>query len=202
MAPTGGLIISSIGELTFVNNILWGNRGTQAFTSLQQINGFDWDSSTIDSCCIQGWSTRLPGTHVINTNPLFVSLLGADGAPATGDEDLRLSVGSPCVNTGDTSQLPADVADVDHDGNRLEQLPVDLAGRVRVSGQRVDMGVYELTAGLCSADFSGDGLVNSLDFFDYLAAFFALLPTSDFDGSGTVDSVDLFGFIGVWMSGC
>lgn len=60
----------------------------------------------------------------------------------------------------------------------------------------------ESSAGACRADFNSDALVNSPDFFEYLAAFFAQDPAADFDASGSVDSTDLFGFLGVWLAGC
>jgi hypothetical protein len=57
--------------------------------------------------------------------------------------DGRLSQGSPCVNSGDTAALPFDDADLDHDGDMAESLPLDLAGNVRVQGGTVDMGAFE-----------------------------------------------------------
>jgi hypothetical protein len=55
---------------------------------------------------------------------------------------------------------------------------------------------------LCAADFNCDGGVNSQDFFDYLAAFFAGSPEADFDHDGTVNSQDFFGFVGAFFAGC
>ena len=57
--------------------------------------------------------------------------------------DYRLQPGSPCRDTGQTSALPADVADVGLNGNTTETLTHDLAMKPRVSGSAVDMGAYE-----------------------------------------------------------
>jgi hypothetical protein len=54
----------------------------------------------------------------------------------------------------------------------------------------------------CPADFSGDGVVNSQDFFDFLTAFFTLDPRADFDGDGQVTSQDFFDFLTAFFAGC
>jgi len=54
----------------------------------------------------------------------------------------------------------------------------------------------------CPADFNGDGLVTSQDFFDFLTAFFTANPLADFDHSGVVNSQDFFDFIVAFFAGC
>jgi hypothetical protein len=54
----------------------------------------------------------------------------------------------------------------------------------------------------CAADFNGDGLANSQDYFDFLGAFFASASESDFNGDGAVDSQDYFDFLVAFFSGC
>jgi hypothetical protein len=63
-------------------------------------------------------------------------------------------------------------------------------------------GSVHLHAPACGADFNGDGTANSEDFFDFLAAFFALDPAADFNHSGTVDSQDFFDFPTAFFAGC
>jgi len=52
----------------------------------------------------------------------------------------------------------------------------------------------------CVADFDQSGAVNSQDFFDFLAAFFA--GDADFNCSGATDSQDFFDFLGAFFAGC
>jgi hypothetical protein len=81
----------------------------------------------------------LHGTaSVVNTggnvagDPLFVDADGPDADPTTtADNDYRLGAGSPCVDAGDNGALPADVLDLDGDGNALEPVPLDLGGNPR-----------------------------------------------------------------------
>jgi len=54
----------------------------------------------------------------------------------------------------------------------------------------------------CTADFSGDGFVNSQDFFDFLTAFFALAPNADFNHDSFINSQDLFDFLAAFFAGC
>jgi hypothetical protein len=54
----------------------------------------------------------------------------------------------------------------------------------------------------CRADFSGDGTVNSQDFFDFLVAFFAQDPRADFNADSTINSQDFFDFLGAFFNGC
>lgn len=53
---------------------------------------------------------------------------------------------------------------------------------------------------VCPCDFNEDVTMNSQDFFDYLNAFFALLPTADFTGDGVVNSQDFFDFLACFFS--
>jgi hypothetical protein len=68
---------------------------------------------------------------------------------ASASGNLGLLVGSPCIDTGDNSLLPADWADLDNDGNVSEPLSLDIEGKHRVLDGDVDMtlvvdmGAYE-----------------------------------------------------------
>jgi hypothetical protein len=69
--------------------------------------------------------------------------------------DLQLLSSSPCIDAGDNAAVPADMLDLDGDGNTTEPLPFDLSGWARFvndplipdtgSGTPpiVDMGAYE-----------------------------------------------------------
>ena len=54
----------------------------------------------------------------------------------------------------------------------------------------------------CAADFNGDGALNSQDYFDFLAAFFAENPASDFNHDGILNSQDYFDFLNAFFNGC
>jgi len=87
------------------------------------------DNSEIDirySNVSGGW----PGVGNIDTDPQFVDADGPDNIPGTKDDDLRLSLSSPCVNTGDPNYVP-DPGETDINGNG------------RIAGGRIDMGAYE-----------------------------------------------------------
>ena len=43
--------------------------------------------------------------------PLFVDPDGLDNVPGTEDDRLDLRAGSPCIDAGDNTQVPAEVAD-------------------------------------------------------------------------------------------
>ncbi|GMU22948.1 MAG: hypothetical protein AMXMBFR13_30320 [Phycisphaerae bacterium] len=126
------------------NSIFWGNQdGVYVVPA---------DSLTATYNRLQ---SAWPGIGNTIGDPLFVDADGADDIPGTEDDDLRLQPGSPCIDAGDSSALPADVADLDGDGDITEPLPLDLDGRPRRVDDPdtpdagagdppvVDMGAYE-----------------------------------------------------------
>ncbi|MGE3109012.1 MAG: FG-GAP repeat domain-containing protein [Phycisphaerales bacterium] len=64
-------------------------------------------------------------------------------------------------------------------------------------------GLYAMTAFCrCPGDFNADAFVNSQDFFDFLAALFALQPAADVNADGVVNSQDFFDFLAAFFAGC
>lgn len=55
---------------------------------------------------------------------------------------------------------------------------------------------------LCPADFNLDRTLNSQDFFEYLAAFFADSRHAEFNHDGAINSQDLFDFLAAFFAGC
>ncbi|MCA9437735.1 MAG: right-handed parallel beta-helix repeat-containing protein, partial [Candidatus Omnitrophica bacterium] len=101
---TGGISVGFGGTCQIKNSIVW-NLGTE-------LNG---EGYIVDHSCIRGGHE---GEGNLETYPQFV-------APANGD--WRLSNGSPCIDSGESSSLPA----------------MDLDGADRVRGNEIDMGAYE-----------------------------------------------------------
>jgi hypothetical protein len=126
------------------------------------------------------------GEGNLSSAPLFVDPFGQDRVAGTGDEDLRLLPGSPCIDAGNPSVVP---------------LPTntDLDGHRRVLCGRVDVGAYESSVDRCEpfatladfaffkacltgpgivvppvcveADLSGDGRVDLVDFALFAPAY-------------------------------
>ncbi len=119
-AGNTGVAVSIVSPATLQNCIVWGNTD----------GPFEGSPTAIQSDIQGGW----PGAGNIDADPLFVQ---------PGTDDLRLSSGSPAINTGSNALLPADDLDLDGDGNTTEAIPVDLDGNVRVQSGTVDMGAYE-----------------------------------------------------------
>ncbi len=109
------------GSATFTNLIVWGNVP----------DGIDdkfADESVVSHSVVQGgW----PGVANIDLDPLFV-----------GPGNYRLTAASPARNTGDNTAVPADIFDVDGDGDTTEPTP-DLNLNPRIAEITIDMGAFE-----------------------------------------------------------
>ena len=105
--------------------------------------------------------------------------------PQFADEngyDLRPVEGSPCVDTGDDSAVPAG-------------LTLDLDGEARIAGAAVDMGAYEFQP--CIGDLNGDGTVFVIDLLMLLMDFGSCDDSpADLDGDGCVGVADLLTLLG------
>ena len=152
-ASSGGGIVSGISDrqATIRNCIFWGNRDSSGIGESAQIGG----QADVKFSCVQGgWSKcKDADCNNINADPLFVDPDGADNVLGTADDDLRLSCGSPCIDTGSNSEIPRDTLDLDDDGDVNEPTPVDADGKPRVIlgmpcgsdglTAKIDMGAYE-----------------------------------------------------------
>ncbi len=127
----GGALFDSRGEAVLRNCIIWGNvAGTEDTNEVFNLPAARTSTTVSYSNVKGGW----PGKGNIGSDPLFVD---------AGKGDYRLQETSPCRDAGKYASLPADVADINADGNTTGVLPKDLALKGRVSGEAVDMGAFE-----------------------------------------------------------
>jgi Right handed beta helix region len=153
------------------------------------------------------------GIGNIDADPLFIDPDGPDDDPSTWqDNDYRLSPGSPCIDAGDNTAVPADEFDLDNDGDTTEPIPFDLAGNPRfiddpntidtgnpgAPGPLIDMGAYEFQLGPpCPGDIDGDGDTDQSDLGLLLVSYEKPLgdplfnPDADLNGDGQVGQPDL-----------
>ena len=90
------------------NSVFWGNAddtgsGEAAQLLIESSVGLQPTHQPVFFSCVQGWTGALSGTGSFSSDPELRDVLGPDGVAATGDEDLRLSATSPCIDAGDPS---------------------------------------------------------------------------------------------------
>jgi hypothetical protein len=135
---SGAIFCGDGCDPVLTNCILWANTQEKGDIEHAQIN-----SGMLNYCCVQGWSPELRGIGNFGEDPMFVDLDGPDNEIGTEDDDLRLNPNSPCIDSGDSTALPADVTDLDADGDTTEPIPFDIEGHPRVRGGTVEVGAYE-----------------------------------------------------------
>lgn len=178
-----GGIYSYDSSPTIDNTILWSNVDLDG--SIQSSQLIAWNGSfTINYSTVQGGVAGLGGVDNSASDPLFVDADGADDVLGTPDDDVHLQAGSPSIDTGNTSALPAGTF-------------ADLDGGPRLWGIAVDRGAYEYVEPV-PADADGDGDVdaNDLAAFENCATGPAIGPPApgcepfDFDTDGDIDNAD------------
>lgn len=116
-----------------------GSLPTIAYSLLEgAFAGGSWDASL-----------GVDGGHNLDLAPLFARDPdpGPDGqwSYSTDNDygDLQLQATSPAIDRGNNNALPADVLDLDGDGDLTEPCPLDLANMPRSVGRAIDLGAYE-----------------------------------------------------------
>jgi hypothetical protein len=123
LADTAGGAIISFGTSVVAvrNSILWNNDAAAS----PEIGNADSSTTSVTNSIVKGGYPS--GTSIIDADPLFL-------APVTtipsSEGNLHLRTGSPAIDKGDISFLPAGVT-------------TDRAGLPRVVGDAVDLGAYE-----------------------------------------------------------
>jgi len=155
----GGMRNYDNSSPTVSNCILWGDSPDEIFNT-------NSSTPTVRYSDLRGGlpSDTADGGGNIDADPLFVDADGPDNTAGTGDDNLRLSGGSPCSDAGFFLSVPFDL-----DGNFR---PVDDPATVDTGvglPDVVDMGAYEFGSlpALCISQLEGDhncdGIVNLLD---------------------------------------
>jgi predicted outer membrane repeat protein len=143
----GGGMYNQDSAPTIVNSILWGNHDTTGDGQDAQVHNVGTTVNLIARSLVQGGcpsgASCVP--EPLDADPQFLDTDGPDDIPGTADDDLRLLYTSPAIDYGDNDALPPDTFDLDGDEDRVEKLPLDLAGNPRITGlDQVDLGAYEL----------------------------------------------------------
>jgi hypothetical protein len=140
---TGGIFgNSTTGTCQLANCLVWGNTDTFGQVSESQVK-----STRQHHCCVMNMLVPRPNEDPIDPkkfpqctdrDPLIANVRGADNVPGTEDDDFRLRVTSPCVDSGDP--LVRNV-ELDH-GGALRVVDGNLDGRMQI-----DMGAHEFVHG-------------------------------------------------------
>lgn len=156
----GGIQNRVQGRPSLINCIVWGNADRSGTGEHAQL--YNEPSSPtlpepfwVHSSCVQGWTGDLGGVGNIGDDPLFIDPGHWDnnGTPEDPSEDTwingeyHLQTGSPCIDAGDNTAVPADVL-TDLDGKPRfinDPLVPDTGGG---TPPIVDMGTYEHEAAL------------------------------------------------------
>ncbi len=102
------------------------------------------------------------------------------------------------VSFDETRDLPAGQYTLEADAGTAIDATVPPNGSGSASfDARVDLSRRQ-----CPADFNGDGVVDSQDFYDFLNEFFAYRSRADFNNDGVVNSQDFFDFLTAFFAGC
>ncbi|MCK4657892.1 MAG: hypothetical protein KAV82_00075 [Phycisphaerae bacterium] len=124
----GGVCDVSAGS-RLAGCVLWDNRDPNGTNEDAQILVLG-DGALVDYCCIQGLTGDLGGMGNVGDDPSFADPYGPDGIAGTLDDDMRLTLDSPCIDGGNPDFTP-------------EPGATDLGYSPRLICGAVDMGAYE-----------------------------------------------------------
>jgi len=154
-----GIYVTSGGDVLMVNNILWGNTISRIIppeedqipiAKIQLHNGgglVDMSYGILEGVFETIAGEDLPDPKnfpgMVDADPLFADADGADNLGGNEDDDLRPGAGSPAIDSGDNSAVPAEVlTDISGD-NRFQDDPATTDTGIGAA-PIVDMGAYEV----------------------------------------------------------
>jgi len=174
--------------LNVYNCLFWNNRNGGGVANEQSqisVNTGDALPSTVNiiNSTLTGWSGAFGGVGNNGDNPLFVDFNGADDIIGTEDDDVRLTMGSPAIDSGDNSLINGVLIDLDGEA-RFED---DAATMDTGTGTApiVDRGAYEF--GMALPPMMNDCNENAIEDSTELADGFL----QDCNGNGKPDGCDL-----------
>jgi hypothetical protein len=203
-------------SLTITNSIFWENLAASQFGNTMRSLGADSGATVYATYTLFNDPYGLSGAGNIFSNPFFVDADGADNLLGTDDDDYRLGLNSPGLDSG-LNQSGRDFSLDLALSARLVDLPwVANTGGIFGNGF-IDRGCYERSIPACPADFDESGFVDSDDFVMYVSHFAlgctgpgegamgaepACVKSADFDQSGFVDSDDFVAFNTAFETPC
>ncbi|MCB9326710.1 MAG: PKD domain-containing protein [Lewinellaceae bacterium] len=145
----GGIWVDGLGtNVSLYNNIIANNTASTNPDMVADVPLTAANNNLITNAAGSGITLGSNGN--ISGNPMFVS-------PGL---DYHLQDNSPAVNAGNSAWLPADILDVNNNGNFGETLPVDIDNQPRIWACTPDMGAFEnlsTTIQVTNTNDSGDG---------------------------------------------
>ena len=200
-------------SLTVANSIFSHNTNMNGSTQEAQISSLGASSIAIDYSLVQNLSGSLGGTGNVGGDPMFTDILGPDMTPWSGDEDVSIGTGSPCIDAADNTRVPAGLTqDLGGDPRYINDPMTPDTG---VSGGKgganvIDIGAYEFQgeAG-CYADCDQSTGIGVLDIFDFLCFGNAFAVGEPYacncdlsTGPNTCDIFDFLCFGNAFAAGC
>ena len=196
----GGIHNRDSSNPLVANSIVWGNEPNQ-------VGSYGPSFSTISFSNVQGGlsSTSIDGGGNIDADPLFVDPDGPDDDPSTyEDNDYRLSAGSPCIDAGDSTAVPAGIT-TDLAGRQrfVDDLLTPDTGIPGASGTPVvDMGPFEYACPGNMDTIAGTTLPDFALFTQHwMETDCGTCGGADFTGDGYVLVDDVLVQAGGWLCG-
>ena len=137
----GGLNIDESDELVLTNSVIAENTSTNGLPTQNDIGG---ESDLTSTNSFFGSSVVITTDNGGNINNGGDAGLGALGDYGGAVETLLLESDSPLIGAGSIAALPADIYDLDGDGDTAESWSIDSTGNSRVVNT-LDIGASEYT---------------------------------------------------------